>query len=157
MTKQKFLLTQYLIGGALLLTVLSFSFLYVITLATSPYQKAKEKTQGLAKTYANLKTMDSFSFYNGKESYESLLGVDKKGKKIAVLVAEKSDQIRVYQLDQGIDQKKAKKIAQENGAKKVDQITFGYEKDQPIWEIRENKTYYLIAFETGQLLAKEEI
>ena len=37
----------------------------------------------------------------------------------------------------------------------IDKVTIGYFKDQPIWEVKSGGTYYLIGFESGQLVSKE--
>ena len=90
-----------------------------------------------------------------QESYYSLLGKTSKGVKKAVLIAKDSNEIRVYRLDQGVSQGEAESIAKENGAGTIDKVTMGYFKDQPIWEVKSGGTYYLIGFESGQLVSKE--
>ena len=59
------------------------------------------------------------------------------------------------ELDQGVSQSKAESIAKENGAGTIDKVTMGYFQDQPIWEVKSGGTYYLIGFESGQLVSKE--
>lgn len=120
-----------------------------------PRQSAKEASSRLAKEYADLEKVDSFAIYNGQESYYSLLGKTSKGVKKAVLIAKDSNEIRVYRLDQGVSQAEAKSIAKENGAGTIDKVTMGYFQDQPIWEVKSGGTYYLIGFESGQLVSKE--
>ena len=109
----------------------------------------------MAKEYADLEKVDSFAIYNGQESYYSLLGKTNKGVETAVLIAKDSNQIRVYRLDEGISQSEAQSIAKGNRAGTIDKVTMGYFKDQPIWEVKSGGTYYLIGFESGQLVSKE--
>ena len=153
--KASFPIWQYLIGIFIILSVLVFSFFAVLQVSMQPRQSAKEASSRLAKEYADLEEVDSFAFYNGQESYYSLLGKTSKGVEKAVLIAKDSNEIRVYRLDQGVSQAKAKSIAKENGAGTIDKVTMGYFQDQPIWEVKSGGTYYLIGFESGQLVSKE--
>jgi len=133
--KASFPIWQYLIGIFIVLSVLVFSFFAVLQVSMQPRQSAKEASSRLAKEYADLEKVDSFAFYNGQESYYSLLGKTSKGVEKAVLIAKDSNEIRVYRLDQGVSQAEAKSIAKENGAGTVDKVTMGYFQDQPIWEV----------------------
>ncbi|MCY7024340.1 MULTISPECIES: DUF5590 domain-containing protein [Streptococcus] len=153
--KASFPIWQYLIGIFIVLSVLVFSFFAVLQVSMQPRQSAKEASSRLAKEYADLEKVDSFAFYNGQESYYSLLGKTSKGVEKAVLIAKDSNEIRVYRLDQGVSQAEAKSIAKENGAGTIDNVTMGYFQDQPIWEVKSGGTYYLIGFENGQLVSKE--
>ena len=153
--KASFPIWQYLIGIFIVLSVLVFSFFAVLQVSMQPRQSAKEASSRLAKEYADLEKVDSFAFYNGQESYYSLLGKTSKGVEKAVLIAKDSNEIRVYRLDQGVSQAEAKSIAKENGAGTVDKVTMGYFQDQPIWEVKSGGIYYLIGFESGQLVSKE--
>ena len=74
---------------------------------------------------------------------------------LIIFIEADSDKIYTYELSKGISQEKAEKIAKENGAKQIDKVTFGYIKEQPIWEIKSGTTYYNVEFETGRLLSKE--
>ncbi|MEW4353571.1 DUF5590 domain-containing protein [Streptococcus pneumoniae] len=141
----------------MVLSVLAFSFLYVLETAMSPYRLEKDSGKAIAQKYADLTEVDSFDFFHGKDSYDSFLGKNSKGEKIAVLIQKKNGKIYVYDLDKGISQEDAKTIAKENGANEIDKVTFGYFKDQPIWEVKSSQTYYAITFEGGQLLGKEGI
>ena len=146
---------QYLIGIFIVLSVLVFSFFAVLQVSMQPRQSVKEASSRLAKEYADLEKVDSFAIYNGQESYYSLLGKTSKGVEKAVLIAKDTNEIRVYRLDQGVSQAEAESIAKENGAGTIDKVTMGYFKDQPIWEVKSGGTYYLIGFESGQLVSKE--
>ncbi|PMR66066.1 peptidase [Streptococcus intermedius] len=154
---RNFIVWQYIIGSAMVLTVLTFSFLYILNLSMNPYQSAKETANKVARQYTDLDEVDHFTIYNGKKSYYSLLGKNRKKTQLAVLIEADSDKIYTYELSKGISQEKAEKIAKENGAKQIDKVTFGYIKEQPIWEIKSGTTYYNVEFETGRLLSKEGI
>lgn len=139
----------------MVLTVLTFSFLYILNLSMNPYQSAKETASKVARQYTDLDEVDRFTIYNGKKSYYSLLGKNRKKTQFAVLIEADSDKIYTYELSKGISQEKAEKIAKDNGAKQIDKVTFGYIDGQPIWEVKSETTYYNVDFETGTILRKE--
>lgn len=146
---------QYGIGSFILVSVLVFSFLTVLQLSIEPRLSDKEKSSQIAKQYADLQTVETFAYYNAKESYYSLIGQDSQGRQLAVLVGRGRDQVRAFELDQGISQAEAESLAQENGAGQIDKTTFGYLDGQPVWEIKSGKSYYNIGFESRELLSKE--
>lgn len=121
----------------------------------NPYQSAKETASKIARQYTDLDEVDRFTIYNGKKSYYSLLGKNRKKTQLAVLIEADSDKIYTYELSKGISQEKAEKIAKDNGAKQIDKVTFGYIDGQPIWEVKSETTYYNVDFETGTILRKE--
>ena len=121
----------------------------------TPYQSAKETASKVARQYTDLDEVDRFTIYNGKKSYYSLLGKNRKKTQLAVLIEADSDKIYTYELSKGISQEKAEKIAKDNGAKQIDKVTFGYIDGQPIWEVKSETTYYNVDFETGTILRKE--
>ena len=90
-----------------------------------PYQTAKVEGERLAKQYANLETVSQIDIFNGLESYYSVLGQDKNQKPVAVLIEKSSNNIYVYQLENGTSQEKAEAVVREKGATEIDKITFG--------------------------------
>ena len=122
-----------------------------------PYQNAKTEGERLAKQYANLETVSQIDFFNGLESYYSVLGQDKNQKSIAVLIEKNGQKIYVYQLENGISQEKAEAVVREKGATEIDKITFGRYADKPVWEIKSGGDYYLVDFESGALIEKEKL
>ena len=151
------LLFQYSIGLTMLALVVTSSFLYLVWLSMKPYRTAKTEGERLAKQYAELETVSQIDFFNGLESYYSVLGQDKNQKPIAVLIEKNSQKIYVYQLESGTSQEKAEAVVREKGATEIDKITFGRYADKPVWEIKSGGDYYLVDFETGVILEKEKL
>ncbi len=152
------LLFQYIIGITLLTLVITSSFLYLVWLSMKPYQTAKVEGEKLAKQYANIETVSQVDIFNGLESYYSVLGQDRNQKPVAVLVEKSSNNIYVYQLENGTSQEKAEAVVREKGATEIDKdkITFGRYADKPVWEIKSGGDYYLVDFESGALVEKEK-
>ena len=151
------LLFQYSIGLTMLALVVTSSFLYLVWLGMKPYQTAKTEGERLANQYAELETVSQIDFFNGLESYYSVLGQDKNQKPIAVLIEKNSQKIYVYQLESGTSQEKAEAVVREKGATEIDTITFGRYADKPVWEIKSGGDYYLVDFESGALIEKEKL
>ena len=121
-----------------------------------PYHTAKVEGERIAKQYANLEEVSQVGIFNGLESYYSVLGQDKNQKPVAVLIEKSSNNIYVYQLENGTSQEKAEAVVREKGATEIDKITFGRYADKPIWEIKSGGDYYLVDFESGALVEKEK-
>ena len=151
------LLFQYIIGITLLTLVITSAFLYLVWLSMKPYQTAKVEGEKLAKQYANLETVSQTDIFNGLESYYSVLGQDKNQKPVAVLIEKSSNNIYVYQLENGTSQEKAEAVVREKGATEIDKITFGRYADKPVWEIKSGGNYYLVDFESSSLIEKEKL
>ena len=150
------LLFQYIIGITLLTLVITSSFLYLVWLGMKPYRTAKIEGEKLAKQYANLETVNQIDIFNGLESYYSVLGQDKNQKPVAVLIEKSSNNIYVYQLENGTSQEKAEAVVREKGATEIDKITFGRYAEKPVWEIKSGGDYYLVDFESSALVEKEK-
>ena len=151
------LLFQYIIGITLLTLVITSSFLYLVWFSMKPYRTAKVEGEKLAKQYANLETVSQIDIFNGLESYYSVLGQDKNQKPVAVLIEKSNNNIYVYQLERGTSQEKAEAVVREKGATEIDKITFGRYADKPVWEIKSGGNYYLVDFESGNLIEKEKL
>ena len=150
------LLFQYIIGIILLTLVITSSFLYLVWLSMKPYQTAKVEGERLAKQYANLETVSQIDIFNGLESYYSVLGQDKNQKPVAVLIEKSSNNIYVYQLENGTAREKAEAGVRGKGAAESDTMTFGRYAEKPVWEMKSGGDYYLVDFESGALVEKEK-
>ena len=72
----------------------------------------KVEGEKLAKQYTNLETVSQVDIFNGLESYYSVLGQDKNQKPVAVLIEKSSNNIYVYQLENGASQRKSRSSCQ---------------------------------------------
>ena len=106
-----------------------------------PYRTAKVEGERLAKQYANLEMVSQVDIFNGLESYYSVLGQDKNQKPVAVLIEKSSNNIYVYQLENGTSREKAEAVVREKGATEIDKITFGRYAEKPVWEVQSGGNY----------------
>ncbi|MEG3032894.1 MAG: DUF5590 domain-containing protein, partial [Enterococcus sp.] len=95
-------------------------------------------------------------WYNRQQTYFSLIGSDKKGQEIAVIVPKSGDKITVLPQKEGITADKAKALVNNTfhsqTAKKAE---LGIYDKKPVWEVMATDkagqiTYYLLSFEKGE-------
>ena len=146
---------QLLLGFFVLLSVLTFSILFVLESASQPFVTVEKHAIAVARKYTTVKDVSQVTIFNGKETYFNVQGKNQSGQDIYVLVPEKSSEIFVYQATEGISQADAEHRAQENGAESVEKTVLGYQDGHTIWEVKSGRGYYLIDFITGELIKKE--
>lgn len=133
-----------------MLTVL-FSWLFLAEKTSDRMQDQIAQARNIALSHSSIATIETESFFHGKEAYLSFIGKDQEGQELAVLVAEADDQAYAYPLKEGISQKKAKAIVKEKSKDAIDRVTFGRFKGKPIWEVKAGSSYYVVDFKTGKV------
>ncbi|HEM6332903.1 TPA: DUF5590 domain-containing protein [Streptococcus suis] len=148
-------LGQFVVGISLFITVLTFSIFIIWDISSAPYVEMRQHATQVARDYADIQTVDTFSIYNGSETYYSIIGVNSEGQSLAVIIPENSNTVFVYPMENGISKDEAQAIAKENGAGDVEKVVLGYKDGKPIWEVKSGTAYYLVEFETGSFVKKE--
>ncbi|NQN67044.1 DUF5590 domain-containing protein [Streptococcus suis] len=148
-------LGQFVVGISLFITVLTFSIFIIWDISSAPYVEMKQHATQVARDYADIQTVDTFSIYNSSETYYSIIGLDSEGQSLAVIIPENSNTVFVYPMENGISKDEAQAIAKENGAGDVEKVVLGYKDGKPIWEVKSGTAYYLVEFETGNFVKKE--
>ncbi|HEM2809815.1 TPA: DUF5590 domain-containing protein [Streptococcus suis] len=148
-------LGQFVVGISLFMTVLTFSIFIIWDISSAPYVEMKQHATQVARDYADIQTVDTFSIYNSSETYYSIIGVDSEGQSLAVIIPENSNTVFVYPMENGISKDEAQTVAKENGAGDVEKVVLGYKDGKPIWEVKSGTAYYLVEFETGSFVKKE--
>lgn len=146
---------QFIVGTFLLLVVITFSIFKIWDISSAPYVEMKQHATQVARDYADIQTVDTFSIYNSSETYYSIIGVDSEGQSLAVIIPENSNTVFVYPMENGISKDEAQTVAKENGAGQVERVLLGIRDDKPIWEVKSGTAYYLVEFETGSFVKKE--
>lgn len=152
--KQKnylFIIWQHIIGICVLVMTVLFSWLFLAEKTSDRMQDQMEQARNIVLSHSSMTTIDTESFFHGKEGYLSFIGKDQEGQELAVLVAEADDQVYTYPLKEGISQKKAKAIVKEKSKDAIDRVTFGRFKGKPIWEVKSGRSYYVVDFKTGKV------
>lgn len=152
--KQKnnlFIVWQHIIGICILVLTVLFSWLFLAEKTSDRLQDQMAQARKIALSHSSIATIETESFFHGKEAYLSFIGKDQEGQELAVLVAEADDQVYTYPLKEGISQKKAKAIVKEKSKDAIDRVTLGRFKGKPIWEVKTGSSYYVVDFKTGKV------
>ena len=152
--KQKnnlFIVWQHIIGICILVLTVLFSWLFLAEKTSDRLQDQMAQARKIALSHSSIATIETESFFHGKEAYLSFIGKDQEGQELVVLVAEADDQVYTYPLKEGISQKKAKAIVKEKSKDVIDRVTFGRFKGKPIWEVKSGRSYYVVDFKTGKV------
>ncbi|HEM6089696.1 TPA: DUF5590 domain-containing protein [Streptococcus suis] len=148
-------LGQFVVGISLFMTVLTFSIFIIWDISSAPYVEMKQHATQVARDYADIQTVDTFSIYNSSETYYSIIGFGSEGQSLAVIIPENSNTVFVYPMENGISKDEAQTVAKENGAGDVEKVVLGYKDGKAIWEVKSGTSYYLVDFATGEFIIKE--
>ncbi|MEY8662058.1 DUF5590 domain-containing protein [Ligilactobacillus faecis] len=144
-----------IIGG--IIAVLCVIFV-LYSLAVSPMRRAHDQAFELAQKYASLKDDEKFYHYNRTQTYYTLLGTNKKGQKIYVIVAQNGKKINIYQKNEGVSEAKVKEVVKSSDkVKKITHVALGLHKNKPTWEVSYlnqygNLCYDLLDFKSGKII-----
>ena len=152
--KQKnnlFIIWQHIIGICILVLTVLFSWLFLAEKTSDRLQDQMAQARKIALSHSSITTIETESFFHGKEAYLSFIGKDQEGQELAVLVAQADNTVYAYSLEDGISQKKATAIVKEESQDAIDRVTFGRFKGKPIWEVKAGSSYYVVDFKTGKV------
>lgn len=152
--KQKnylFIIWQHIIGICVLVLTVLFSWLFLAEKTSDRMQDQMEQARNIALSHSSMATIDTESFFHGKEAYLSFIGKDQEGQELAVLVAEADDAVYTYSLKEGVSSKEAASVVKEKSQDAIDRVTFGRFKGKPIWEVKAGSSYYVVDFKTGKV------
>jgi uncharacterized protein YpmB len=153
---------KWIIVLSILVLALCGLLIKVYVSAVDPVKTAEKKAVLLAKKEISLKEVEDFHIYNGIETINVIEGKSKQGEEIIVWIPEKSKEVFVRKVKNGLTKEAAiQKLQQEKSPKKIISVRLGMEKNIPLWEIyyRSNNNlinYYYVHFDTGEWLKKIE-
>ena len=137
--KQKnnlFIVWQHIIGICILVLTILFSWLFLAEKTSDRLQDQIAQARKIALSHSSIATIETESFFHGKEAYLSFIGKDQEGQDLAVLVAQADDAVYTYPLKEGVSSKEAASVVKEKSQDAIDRVTFGRFKGKPIWEVR---------------------
>ncbi|EFX39108.1 hypothetical protein HMPREF8577_0697 [Streptococcus parasanguinis ATCC 903] len=152
--KQKnnlFIVWQHIIGICILVLTVLFSWLFLAEKTSDRLQDQIAQARKIALSHSSIATIETDSFFHGKEAYLSFIGKDREGQELAVLVAQADDAVYTYPLKEGVSSKKAASVVKEKSQDAIDRVTFGRFKGKPIWEVKVGSSYYVVDFKTGKV------
>ena len=134
----------------ILVTILS-SWLFLAEKTSDHMQDQMAQARKIALSHSSIATIETESFFHGKEAYLSFIGKDQEGQGLAVLVAQADDAVYTYPLKEGVSSKEAASVVKEKSQDAIDRVTFGRFKGKPIWEVKAGSSYYVMDFKTGKV------
>ena len=149
--KNHFMLWQHVIGICILAMTVLFSSLFLVEKTSDRLQDQMAQARKIALSHSSIATIETESFFHGKEAYLSFIGKDQEGQELAVLVAQADDAVYTYPLKEGISSKEAASVVKEESQDAIDRVTFGRFKGKPIWEVKAGSSYYVVDFKTGKV------
>lgn len=126
--------------------------------AMKPVKSAREIAETIAKKETDMKKMDSFQLYNGKESYYILEGKNDDNEEIIVWINENNHQVIQRTKKDGLTKQEALNILlSKQSPEKINDVRLGMYDGLPVWEIyshtdNDSLNYHWIDFETGEIL-----
>ena len=133
-----------------MLTVL-FSWLFIAEKTSDRLQDHIAQARKIALSHSSIATIETESFFHGKEAYLSFIGKDQEGQDLAVLVAQADEAVYTYPLKEGVSSKEAASVVKEKSQDAIDRVIFGRFKGKPIWEVKAGSSYYVVDFKTGKV------
>lgn len=152
--KQKnnlFIVWQHIIGICILVLTVLFYWLFLAEKTSDRLQDQMAQARKIALSRSSIATIETESFFHGKEAYLSFIGKDQEGQELAVVVAQADDAVYTYSLKEGVSSKEAASVVKEKSQDAIDRVTFGRFKGKPIWEVKSGRSYYVVDFKTGKV------
>jgi uncharacterized protein YpmB len=141
---------QYFIGFGLILLALVIGLGTFFYQALSPQLENKQILTRVAQE-EGLTAQQDFQTFSVEETYYSLTAFDQDGKELLLVMTADAQEVKLIDPTEGLTANQMREKAEKEGLT-VDRLTFGYYKDQAVWEVKSQATYYLYDFKTGDLV-----
>ena len=138
------------------LLALIIGFVTVMYRSNRPRAQAEEEATAIAKKYTDLEEVSDFYWFTREKTYFSLLGEDKKGNEIAVIVPKDGNKVTVLNQKAGLSEQAAlQSVAKAYPKEKVKQAKLGIYQEAPVWEVSTTAdsgkvNYVLVSFDKGE-------
>jgi uncharacterized protein YpmB len=139
------LLDQIMIGLLFVLAAGFLSYFVYVNAMAQPIANNRSKVIKIAKNKAGLVKVETYNLVTTDKSYYSLTGTDSRGEKTAIIIPEKSGEITVVKLSEGV----AQASLPQKGAVTIDLALY---KGSLVWEVNTSKDFELYDFKTGKQL-----
>lgn len=144
----------------LVLLALIIGFVTVMYRSNRPLAQAEEEATTIAQKYTDLAEVSDFYWFTREKTYFSLLGEDKKGNEIAVIVPKDGNKVTVLNQKDGLSELAAmQNVAKAYPKEKVKQAKLGIYQEAPVWEVTTTSSsgkvnYVLVSFDKGEEIKK---
>lgn len=153
MNVKKFLTT-------VLVLMLSFIFIVILILtrSLSPYNQAKSETTELAQRRADLVEVQDFYWFNGEETFFTVVGTNTENTSIVVIVQQDGGEVNVLNENDTVSKEEIiQKTIQREQPLKVLEARIGKHQEKPVWEVSFEQENGSIGYVTFALTSGEWI
>lgn len=157
-SKTNHLRNALIIVAIILLSIIILSII-LYHRSMQPYNEVKADAYQYAKENADIQEPYDFYWYNGEETYYTVVGKNSNGEDIITIIAQNGGQIRTIKVADALTKQEAvQQVVAAKEPKSINQARIGMEQNMPVWEISyKNQNnglgYYKIHLETGEWIS----
>lgn len=144
------------IGSLILMLAIIVFSVSIYQASSNPYQKAEKEAFTIAQESAGVTSLDEFYWYNGDQTYFTVIGPNQEQTPVVVIIAQDGGTATTFNLEDVVSEKQAIQLTRQAvKPKEVLEARIGIEEDTAVWEVaykQENGQlgYYIISLETGE-------
>lgn len=118
--------------------------------------QARKEAIAIAEKQADIDEVQDFFWFTRENTYFTVIGKNKEGEQMAVIIPKTGKSIKVFPMKDGIDSAEAQKLViATNPDLSVSSVRLGLYKNQPVWEVAGSqqdgkRNFYLISFKDGE-------
>lgn len=113
--------------------------------AIHPFTYSRQQAISIAKANTDLKTPEAYGMATTNQTTYSVIGLDKSGKEIGVIIPKDNKDLVVVDLAKGISPERLKEST-------TTSIVLGLYKNKPIWQVNNQTGYKVYDFTSGKKL-----
>lgn len=136
---------QITIGILLVILSLYLAIFLFFGGSLNPFQSARAQAISIAEEKADLKEAESFGIGTTDSTSYAVIGINKSGKKIGVIIPKESKELTVVELSKGISPEKLKEANTKS-------IVLSLYKNKPVWEVNNTNGFKIYDFVSGKKL-----
>ena len=151
--------------------ILAFSIalvLFIVTVfsvgsaAQKPFNQAKDEAFTLVKKQTDIETMDQFYWYNGEETYFTVIGKNDQNDTHIAIIRQSDGKMTLLEAEGTISEKEAKAITKrDKNPSRILEARIGMNETMPIWEVSFKQDngqigYYILSLKTGEWIKSME-
>lgn len=150
------------IASSIILLLLLVTLFSIGKTSLGPYIQAEKEAVEIAEKQAGVKSADHFYWYNGNETYFTVVGKNEKNQSKIVIIQQGNGKVTIYDAENTLSESDVYKITwRDRKPKKVLEARIGLEDGKPIWEVsykQENGRigYYILSLQTGEWIRSIE-
>lgn len=143
-------------GSLILMLVLIVFSISVYQTSKKPFHKAEKEAFAIGQKSAGLATLDDFYWYNGEETYFTVVGQNEDDTPVVAIISQNGGETTVFNQVDVVSKEEAMHLTRQAvNPEKILEARIGMEDGTAIWEISYKQKngqlgYYFLSLETGE-------